>query len=284
MAFDKNNTSTGMKVVIIIFAVVLVASLCLPFFSGCSSSSSPAPSDGSADSGSTSATVSSDNTVAAIQAKYSTMLSSLENRLKDDPTNTTYMVSLANNYMDCATEMNSADDAASNEDAVAAMYQKAVDQYDEYLAAAASDENVLTSSVSSATVDRAICLFYAGDQDQAVADLEEFLDATPDYAMGWYNLGAFYEQLGETDKAKDAYNAAIENDPEDETGVNTYAQFRLMLMQAMEDAAAADATDDAAAVDATDDADDTGDAGIDDGASDTDGTADDAESTAPSTK
>ena len=42
MVFDKNNTPGWMKVVIVVFAVILVVSMCLPFFSSCSFNSGTA--------------------------------------------------------------------------------------------------------------------------------------------------------------------------------------------------------------------------------------------------
>ena len=101
MAFDKNNTPGWMKVVIVAFAVILVVSMCLPFFSSCSFNSGNASqqaeeSDQQADS------TTNTTTVAAVKQQYSGVISNLEKKLADNPDNTTAMASLGNNYKDMA--------------------------------------------------------------------------------------------------------------------------------------------------------------------------------------
>lgn len=257
MAFDKNNTSLFMKIVIIIFAVILVLSLCLPFFSSCSAATAPTQDD-SAQSTSSSSEAS---TVAGIQEQYASLIASLEGKLADDPGSLTYLASLGNNYMDEGVDMQSASDAADNEDVINEAFTKAVGYYDDYLEAAQGDESVDADSVSAVTVNRAICLFYSGDEDQAVSDLTAFLDETDDYVMGWYNLGAFYAQQGDNDKAKEAFNKVIELDPDNESGAVSYAQLQLAIIESNEQAAEEQATDEGT---------DASDADASDGASDAD--------------
>ena len=139
------------------------------------------------------------------------------------------------------------------------------------------------------TVDRAVCLFYSGEEDQAIADLSSFLEGTDDYVMGWYNLGAFYSQQGDNDQAKEAFNKVIELDPDNESGVVSYAQLQLAIIEASEEAAAEEETDDAdgaeeesadeGAADETADVADEADATADDGdaAGDADADADEAD-------
>ena len=264
MAFDKNNTSLFMKIVII-FAVILVLSLCLPFFSSCSATPSTTQDDSAQSDSSSEA-----STVAEIQAQYARLIESLEGKLADDPDNLTHLASLGNNYMDEGVDMKSASDAADNEETIAEVFSKAVGYYDDYLeAAAAGDADA--DSVSAVTVDRAVCLFYSGEEDQAIADLSSFLEETDDYVMGWYNLGAFYSQQGDNDQAKEAFNKVIELDPDNESGIVSYAQLQLAIIEASEEAAEEE----------TDDADGAEEESADEGAADTqtDG-ADDADATA----
>ncbi len=280
MAFDKNNTSLFMKIVIIIFAVILVLSLCLPFFSSCSATPSTTQDDGAQSDSSTEA-----STVAEIQAQYASLIESLEGKLADDPDNLTHLASLGNNYMDEGVDMKSASDAADNEETIAEVFSKAVGYYDDYLeAAAAGDADA--DSVSAVTVDRAVCLFYSGEEDQAIADLSSFLEGTDDYVMGWYNLGAFYSQQGDNDQAKEAFNKVIELDPDNESGIMSYAQLQLAIIEASEEAAAEEETDgaeeesaDEGAADETADVADEADATADDGdaAGDADADADEAD-------
>ena len=270
MAFDKNNTSLFMKIVIIIFAVILVLSLCLPFFSSCSATPSTTQDDSAQSDSSTEA-----STVAEIQTQYASLIESLEGKLADDPDNLTHLASLGNNYMDEGVDMKSASDAADNEETIAEVFSKAVGYYDDYLeAAAAGDADA--DSVSAVTVDRAVCLFYSGEEDQAIADLSSFLEETDDYVMGWYNLGAFYSQQGDNDQAKEAFNKVIELDPDNESGVVSYAQLQLAIIEASEEAAAEEETDDADG--AEEESADEGAADTQtDGADDADATADDGD-------
>ena len=143
--------------------------------------------------------------------------------------------------------------------------------------------------MSAVTVDRAVCLFYSGEEDQAIADLSSFLEETDDYVMGWYNLGAFYSQQGDNDQAKEAFNKVIELDPDNESGIVSYAQLQLAIIEASEEAAAEEETDDAdgaeeesadeGAADETADVADEADATTDDGdaAGDADADADEAD-------
>lgn len=251
MAFDKNHTSLGMKIIIIIFAVVLVVSLCLPFFSSCSSTagSSDATQDDSSSSSSSSSSTASATTVAGIRATHQTLIDSLTSRLAADPGNLTYMASLGNAYYDCAAEMQSATDAGENADAVAEEFSSAVVYYDQYLAAVEAGAEAQGSSVSAVTVDRCVCLFYGGSQQDAVADLAEFLAGTPDYAMGWYNLGVMYETMGDAESAKAAYERCSEVDSDGTVGA--YANLRKALIESSEQAAAEGSSGEAASTDAS---------------------------------
>lgn len=274
MAFDKNNTSLFMKIVIIIFAVILVLSLCLPFFSSCSAATAPTQDD-SAQSASSSSEAS---TVAGIQEQYASLIASLESKLADDPGSLTYLASLGNNYMDEGVDMKGASDAADNEDTINNAFTKAIGYYDDYLEAAQGDESVDADSVSAVTVNRAICLFYSGDEDQAVSDLTAFLEETDDYVMGWYNLGAFYAQQGDNDKAKEAFNKVIELDPDNESGAVSYAQLQLAIIESNEQAAEEQTTDEETEDSGTDASDAASDTATSDADAESGADAADAES------
>ncbi len=128
-------------------------------------------------------------------------------------------LTLANNYFDMGmAAMQSATDEESQAKA-ADLFNQAVAYYDEYLS---------STSSASATVDRAICVFYGGDHDGAIADLEAFVKQDGTFAPAWANLGMFYESHDEQDKAKNAYEQALAAAEKDDTyGVKDYAQQRL---------------------------------------------------------
>lgn len=132
---------------------------------------------------------------------------------EDDP------LTRANNFFDMGmAAMESAQDEESQQQA-AGLFAQAVEYYDEYLA---------TASSSSAEVDRAICVFYSGDHEGAIADLEALVKRDSTFAPAWANLGMFYESHGDTAKAKKAYQQALDAAKKEDTyGVKDYAQQRL---------------------------------------------------------
>ncbi len=243
MAFDKNHTSLFMKVVIIFFAVVLVVSLCLPFFSGCAQRSGTAPVDEAQDTNPNASSAS--NTVSGVEAQYSSLISSLTQKLDDNPDSLAYLANLGNAYMNSALAMAAASDAASFAEKVEASYASAVGYYDRYLEAASKDSSSADQeSINTVTLKRALCQFNMGEEETAIQEVEDLLNAQPDYAMGWYELGTLYEQQGNSEEARAAYNKAVEADGEEGSAASLNAQFRLMILDAIDAQNAENATDD----------------------------------------
>ena len=125
----------------------------------------------------------------------------------------------ANNFFDMGmAAMEAAQDDAARQQA-AGLFSQAISCYDEHLK---------TASSPAVEVDRAICVFYSGDHEGAIADLEDLTAREGDFAPAWANLGMFYESHGDAAKAKKAYRAAIDAAEKDDTyGVKDYAQQRL---------------------------------------------------------
>ena len=158
--------------------------------------------------------------VESIDAQYGTAAQSLRAQYEADPSNPSALLNLANGYFDwgVALRNHAADDdtAARARDLLA----QAVDYYDTYLA-----DN---PGAKSATVDRAICVFYTGDTEGAIAALEALVAEDPSFAPAWANLGMFYESADRTDDARDAYQKAIDAAGDDDAyNVKSYAQERL---------------------------------------------------------
>ncbi len=128
-------------------------------------------------------------------------------------------LTLANNFFDMG--MSAMNGAKSEEDRQKArdVLAQAITHYDEYLEDNASP---------AAEVDRAICVFYTGEHERAIADLEAFVKRDATFAPAWANLGMFYESHGDAGKAEKAYRKAVETASEDDTyGVGDYARERL---------------------------------------------------------
>ena len=240
MAQDNNNMSKGKTIVIIVFAVVLVASLCLPFFSSCGANTG---TSGSQSSSSDDASSSSDTkTVAQVDEDYSAQIDSLKSKLAANSTGSAGLAavaSLGNTMMDWGNGLQQASDASDNEDHIKDVFSQAVAYYDQYLA-----QNPDSKAV---TVDRAICVYYSGNEDEAISTLEEFTADDPDFSPAWVNLGIFHELHQRTDDALAAYGAAVEADAKDSYNMASYAQLRALIIQAQQQAASASSSADGSA-------------------------------------
>lgn len=226
MAFSDQQAGRARAIVLIV-ALIVVAALAVAVVSGVFS---PATQSGDqsgqeqAASADGSETSTDGSAMESIDAQYGTAAQQLASQYEADPTNPSTLLNLANGYFDWGVA--AMNHAASDEDSAHAreLLARAVEYYDTYLA-----EN---PGAKSATVDRAICVFYAGDTDQAIEALEALISDDPSFAPAWANLGMFYESQGSTEKAADAYRRAIEASAEDDAyNVGSYAQERLDALE-----------------------------------------------------
>lgn len=230
-----NGLSTPAKVVIIIFAVLMVVSLMMPTLSTAFSANQQAEQSGSqdseADSSSDSSTDSSDSSstdasaatgAAAVDAKYQDTVSELESKLASDNTNLATLLNLGRNYMRWGASVISVSSSDSDTSHGNELLEKAVGYYEQYLDLKDSD---------AVRVDIALCKLYEGDTSEAKSQLETLTQNSPTYAPAWANLGMVQEYSGDKDAAKTSYKAAIDNDPNDEYGAKTYATQRLAALE-----------------------------------------------------
>lgn len=226
MAFSDQQAGRARAIVLIV-ALIVVAALAVAVVSGVFS---PAAQSGDqsgqeqATSADGSETSTDGSAMESIDAQYGTAAQQLASQYEADPTNPSTLLNLANGYFDWGVA--AMNHAASDEDSAHAreLLARAVEYYDTYLA-----DN---PGAKSATVDRAICVFYAGDTDQAIEALEALISDDPSFAPAWANLGMFYESQGSTEKAADAYRRAIEASAEDDAyNVGSYAQERLDALE-----------------------------------------------------
>lgn len=221
MAFNTRQASRARAVVLVI-ALAIVAALAIFVVAGGFAGAPAGSGDVSAVSaGASDGATSDDDTMESVDAQYGTAAQALLAQLEADPTNPTTLLNVANGYFDWGVAaLNHASDddgrAHANE-----LLNQAVGYYDDYLA-----DN---PEAKSAMVDRAICVFYAGDTDAAIASLESLVNETDaGFAPAWANLGMFYESEGRTEEARHAYETAIEAAGDaDAYGVRDYAQGRL---------------------------------------------------------
>ena len=161
----------------------------------------------------------------AVDANYAAVVDPLEAKLEDSPDDLATILNLGNHYMSwasAATSYATDDDTSAH---VEDLYGKAIEYFDRYLEL--NDSAVVKSN-------RAMCELYLGDADQALKDLRSVTKKSPEYGPAWANIGMIQEYLGKTDEAKEAYQKAVEADPDDEYGSKSYANRRLAAIAASE--------------------------------------------------
>ena len=153
-----------------------------------------------------------------IDSQYTDYVADLESKLEGDPENTETLLAVARA---CSTWGSYVQMLAANDEEAAhgdELLRRSIGYYDRYLE---------LDNASDARAERAMCEYYLGDTETAVADLEALTTDDPEYATGWYDLGLLYEAQGLTDDAVAAYQRAAELDPDDEQGVGASAQSRV---------------------------------------------------------
>lgn len=220
MAFSSEQARRVRAGALVAFAVLVVgvAAAVLSGAFGSSTAPSERPVAGDADAGARPAG-DSDHDLDDIDATYEPLVHQLQAKLDADPGDPAALLDLANGYFDwgMAAMGHAVDDAGRAH--VEEVFGAAVQRYDAYLEG---------NSSKPALVDRAICLFYAGDHGAATEALEAFVESDASFAPAWANLGMFYESDGDSKRAADAYRRAIEVAGEDDAyGVRDYARQRL---------------------------------------------------------
>lgn len=228
MAFDAQQTRRA-QVIVLAAAAVIVVAIAAVVFSGAltpgaangTADSTSQAADGAADGSSQAAgqAVSSEHDMTHVDANYASVVEQLQAQYDSDPSNPSALLQLANGYFDWGVAARGVGATDEDDAHVVDLFNQAIARYDDYL-----EQNPDSKSVE---VDRAISIFYAGDRDRAIAELESFTAEDGSFGPAWANLGMFYETEGRTDEAIAAYERAIESDSSDAYGVKDYAQQHL---------------------------------------------------------
>ena len=223
----SKGLSTPAKVLIVFFAVLMALSLMIPSISAIFS-----------DNSSSDQTITIDDLRKSIDTQYTATIDTLLQQLDADPENPDLLKQIGDAYIGWATYSSY---YAMTDEQTLETYdhaKKAKEYYDKYL------ENNDDADVADSA---AMCIYYYGETSNAIKALEEVCEKYPDHAGSYANLGMLYEVQGETDKAIENYNLAIEKDPEDADGAKSYAESRLSALTETDET-----TDDTATTDTTD--------------------------------
>lgn len=225
MAFDAQQTRRMQAIVLAVVALI-VAAVAIVVLSGALTPGTAADTTAEVQQAATTgeADASDEHDMGHVDASYQSVVEQLQAQYDADPGNPSALLQLANGYFDWGV---AAMDVVEDEDDdrhVVDLFSQAIARYDDYLEANPGSKSV--------EVDRAIAIFYTGDADRAIAELEEFTASDGTFGPAWANLGMFYENEGRTDDAVRAYERAIESDSSDAYGVKDYAQQRLDALSA----------------------------------------------------
>ena len=198
----KPGPSTGMKIAIGVFSLFIAISMMLPSLASIFSNSQKQNQN-------------HQNSPEAINQVYQKQAEEKESAIQSNPDNLPAHLDLARTYLSWGMALKSSSQDDSVQKQSLQLINKAIAEYDTYLASNDSDE---------VRVDRAIAQFYAGDQTGAVEALKAVTDRSPDYANGWLNLGMMYRVTDQVDLAKEALQKAIEKDSDNSAGVRDNAQ------------------------------------------------------------
>ena len=237
--------STGTKIVVGIFAVVMALSMMLPslapIFAGSmqkNSSSEQGQEQKDGQSGSEEAKtdenkdakmpstelaerVPENETIKTSTDTYAKKAEKYEKRLASDPNNLAALLNAGQAYMSWGYGISYSATTDAEKGYVNDVLKKAIEYFDRYLA---------LNDSKSVKVDRALCKSSMGDTDAAIQELEAMSAEDPTFPLVWANLGMLYQTKGDSEKASNAYQKTIETDPNDEYGAKSYANQQLISL------------------------------------------------------
>ena len=86
-------------------------------------------------------------------------------------------------------------------------------------------DKVSMTQASTYNTQLGIAYLKQGNRDLAMQKLQKAIKQNPDNADAYVGLGLLYDSIGDTDKAQDAYENALDKAPDDPSVQNNYAVF-----------------------------------------------------------
>jgi len=222
MSLNKSNTSPFMKFVIILIIIAMVTLFLYGGIAGLIELFQPRPAAPTVDP------------VVAVQTKYDPQLQNITTALASNPESYTLLVAAGNKRFDYALELMQLVSAQST-----AALLPAVEQWnaakDVFQRAVEANEN----AESGVLVDYSIATYYSGDTTAAIKIASGVIEKDPTFSPAHYNIGIFYEGLGDTVSAIAAYQAYLALDPTGKGGGNPdFVKTQLKALGAPEKAGA----------------------------------------------
>lgn len=233
--------STGTKIVVGIFAVVMALSMMLPslapiFAGSMQKNSSSEQKEEQSEAAKTEENkdenakmpatelaerVPDNQTIKTSTETYAKKAEKFERRLASDPKNLAALLNAGQTYMNWGYGISYSATNDAEKGYVNDVLTKAIEYFDRYLA---------IDDAKSVKVDRALCKSTKGETDAAIQELEAMSKEDPTFPLVWANLGMLYQTKGDTEKASAAYQKAVETDPNDEYGAKSYANQQLISL------------------------------------------------------
>lgn len=219
----SERTSPFMKIVIVIFAAILVITLMLPSLSAlfAPKNEGKAAQQSEETSQTAEAEPKAPESAQDVDKIFQPAADALKKKLDDKPDNVALLNDLSGLYFNWGVQLMpyAKDDATLGH--MQQVFLSANEHYDKLLSISPSD---------SVTIDKNLALFYAGKKEEALKGLQDLTKKSPDFAPAWANLGMVYEAENQTDDAKRAYKKALEVNKDEQSQVKLYAESRLAAL------------------------------------------------------
>ena len=210
MALNKKQTSTGAKVILIGFVVVLAVMVGAPSISSIFFAGNDDTTEGT-------------GVLDSIAAEYQPTADRYMTLLQSDPTSATLLVGAGNHYFDWGEAIRTSGVSPSLSFPYWALSSS---YYEQAVQAGAPGPEVKT--------DMAVAYFYGGDVDKAIFWIETALDETPGFPTALYNSGIFYQAANRNADALTAFRdflAQVEADPTIQAGNPDEARSRITQLE-----------------------------------------------------
>jgi hypothetical protein len=212
MSINKSHTSPFMKVVLIIIIVSMITLFTAGGIVGLVDLFKPQPKAAAVDP------------VTAIKNEFEPKTQAFTTALASSPTSYTLLVGLANARYDYALKLMQLVSQGTSSAAMPAVQQwtSAKDAFAKAYAMKKTDKAV--------GVDYSVAVFYSGDTTGAVKLAAGIVKADPTFPPAHYNLGIFYDAMGNSVLAIDNYRQYLALDLTGKYGSPDYAKQRIQAL------------------------------------------------------